>query len=117
MNTARNDRLESIAFQPSTTTELSLIKLGVLFADSLRKASTANEVVILVDIIGEYSTMVSYYGEATGRIPESLGVDINEAALLKHESVTFDRKTEWEIFLQQFENDLDIVKAELNLTA
>lgn len=109
------DRLASVNLEPSSSTEELLMKLGALLGSSLIRSQRLDEVEILMDAIAEYSTMVSYYGESTNRIPESLGVDLMEAAMLKRDEMTAAVKTEWHIYASQFEGALADLADELGI--
>lgn len=106
MEDNNEDRLESIEINPSKLSEETILKLGELLHDSLVKAERLDEVELLLDIIVEYSVMTSFYGEKTDRIPESIAVDLNEAALLKRDGLSSNRDTEWQIYAQQFKDAL-----------
>lgn len=77
------DRLESVNLQASRIIERVLIKVGRELHKALVDAERYDEVTAIKELIGEYSAVASFYGERTGRIPEDLGVDLNEAMLLK----------------------------------
>ena len=79
------DRLESINLYPSIISERLLINLGRSLYQALDDATRLDEVELLMEAIGEFSTMASFYGTKTDRIPESLGVDLNEAAIFKRD--------------------------------
>lgn len=102
------DRLENVTLHQSDKSEKTLIELGRILFLSVRDASTLSEVELLIDIVGEYSTMVSFYGEKTERIPESLGVNLNEAALLKRDAyIHKNSSNEWKSYLHGFGEQLE----------
>jgi hypothetical protein len=115
MNEFNEDRLESIDLEPSRHSERTLIQLGALLYNSLIAAERLSEVELLMDAIGEYATMASFYGDKTGRTPESLGVDLNEAALFKHDSLKRDESNEWQTYANQFKNTLKELASELGV--
>lgn len=84
------DQLESIDLYPSVVIERTIIRLGYTLLEALQNATRLDEVQLLIDSIGEYTLMVSTYGSKTGRMPESLGVSLNEAALIKHQALEQD---------------------------
>lgn len=81
------DRLESVALRPSIISERLLLDLGYSLYYALNDATRLDEVELLMDAIGEFTIMASFYGGKTDRIPESLGVDLNEAAIYKQISL------------------------------
>lgn len=115
MNNHEEDRLGALNLLPSINTEKTLVQLGSVLYDSLVRAVRLDEVEIVIDAIGEYSTMVSFYGEETGRMPESLAVDLNEAALLKETELSKGDKTEWHIYASQFKKNLAATANELGV--
>ena len=110
MNEHEEDRLESVDLQSSQHSEKMLIDLGAILHNALVVSSRMDEVDLLMDAIGEYATMTSFYGDKTGRIPESLGVDLNEAAILKRNA-----SSEWQVYADQFKNSLDKIAYELGI--
>lgn len=115
MDPYQEDRLESIDIQASRITEITLVHLGWVLYKGLLKASRVDEVELLIDSIGEYSTMVSYYGQNTNRFPESMGVDLNEAALLKRSSLIDGSNNDWQKFSEQFHSSLKDISADLDI--
>lgn len=110
MNEYEEDRLENIELQPSVVTEKTLINLGLLLYQALNDASRKDEVEILIDAIGEFSTMASFYGIKTKRLEESLGVNLMEAALFKR-----DGSNEWPHYAEPFKNELIETARKLNI--
>lgn len=95
--------LEQIDIQPSATIEQLILDQGARLYDALAKANRYDEIVLVRELIASYTYMVSSYADKTGRLPESLAVDLNEAALLK-----LDSSNEWQRFANQFKNNLDL---------
>lgn len=82
-----DDRLYSVDLHPSAISERLLITLGHALYKALDEATRLDEVELLLDAIGEFSIMASAYGDKTNRVAESLGVDLNEAAIYKQLSL------------------------------
>lgn len=110
MDKYEEDRLESVDLRPSRYSEVMLIQLGAVLYSSLVATERSDEVELLLDAVGEYTTMASFYGNKTERIPESLGVDLNEAALFKR-----DGSKEWRAYADQFKNNLDRLANKLDV--
>ena len=115
MENSDEDRLESVKFEPSKQIETTLIRMGTVLYHALTDAVRLDEVEILIDAIGEYSTMASYYGEQTGRVPESMGVDLNEASIMKHSALSNGIATDWATYAKQFNDSLTVTANELGL--
>lgn len=116
MDDYEQDRLESIDLHPSILTEKMLVQLGSILYDALTKAERVDEVEILMDVIGEYTIMASFYGDKSGRTPESLGTDLNEAALFKKDELAKGIKNEWHIYAEQFKKQLSETAKNLGQT-
>jgi hypothetical protein len=100
-------KLESVKESPVINE--FIYKQGRLLADTLRLTSRSDEVELISDQIGAYTTTTSIYGDATGQVPESLGVDLNEAAMLKLAELDnddFNKKSESNFYLEQFTKSL-----------
>lgn len=115
MNDHDEHRLESVDLKQSTNSEATLLRLGSILYDGLMRAERLDELEMIMDAIGEFTVMVSYYGDKTRRIPESLGVDLNEAASLRHYSLSKQIKNEWYIYANQFKDGLDRLAIELGI--
>jgi hypothetical protein len=111
----KEDRLESVDLKPSENTEVMLLQVGAALHSGLIRAERLDEVEILMDVIIEYSSMVSIYGDKTDRIPESLAVDLNEAALLKRDELIEDVEKEWKIFASQFNDALHDIAEDMKI--
>lgn len=112
MNDTSN-KPESTASAQSSSTEAALVRVGFVLYESLMSAKRLDEVEILMNLISEYSTTASNYGDAVGTTPESLGVDLSEAALLKRESLRLrSGSMEWQVYADQFIDTLKSVAQE-----
>ena len=81
---------------------------GLVLLNAVVNASHANEVEAMLPLVVEYNVFTSNYGEATGRMPESLAVDLNEAALLKLDELRRSgTDTEWLVFANQFGSSIE----------
>ena len=103
--------IEEITFGQSVILEHLIIELGKLLYESLTKAERYDEVAALSEFIGEFTLLASAYGEQTNRIPEDLGVSLNEAVLFK----LYDIKRgvepkEWERYAEDTKKALDELK-------
>ncbi len=81
------DKLESVNLQASPVVERVLVKVGRELHRALIDAERYDEVAALGELIGEYTLVASYYGDKTGRLPEDLGIDLNEAAMFKEDDL------------------------------
>jgi hypothetical protein len=108
-------RLESIDLKQSINSEVTLLWLGSILYDGLMRAERLDELEMIMDAIGEFTVMASYYGEKTGRVPESLGVDLNEAAALRHYSLSKHIENEWYIYANQFKDSLYRLASEMGV--
>lgn len=118
MNEYEEDRLESMELHPSFSTERMLINQGVNLYRALIDAGRIDELEILMDAIGEFSTMASYYGIKTERLPESLGTDLVEAAQLKRSTFLHSKaagSNEWKYYAEDFRERIVAVAAELGI--
>lgn len=106
-----NKKLESV--QKSPVIDKFIYDQGVLLANTLEILSRADEVELISDQIGAYTVLASIYGDATGQVPESLGVDLGEAALLKLAELRDDnpsKSNESSFYLKQFDESLQQIK-------
>lgn len=94
------------SLKTSGSIERLLYDLGSNLHKSLLMAERIDEVEAILSIIVEYEELASEYGEATGRIPESLAVDLTEAALFKRDELISGVHQEWLIYATQFETSL-----------
>ena len=107
MNNNSLDYLDGIDFKQSIPSESMLLKMGIVFYESLVAAERADELQLLVGLIHEYAQAVSRYGEVTERIAESTAVDLNEAAIMKLESVSGGTaSSEWLVYANQFRDNI-----------
>lgn len=105
MNNQVQNHINSLDNHTSTLIEHTLIELGATLYKAVQEARSLAEIELLIDVIGEYSMMASVYGETTGRIPESFGVDLNESVLFKRDDALANHKqNEWEIYATQFKH-------------
>lgn len=88
--------------------ELLIRTLGIELLHAVIEASRVSELERLLPLVVEYNAFVSEYGETTGRSPESLAVDLNEAALLKLDELRSGMHTEWRVFAGQFANQFGL---------
>lgn len=107
---------ESFESQPSKVTELTILTLGANFYNWLTNAERLDELELMISVVSAYGVMVSDYAEKSGRIEESLAVDLTEAVLMKIESLNSDDKNqEWSHYAQQFRDSLQYVSDEYDL--
>lgn len=97
---------QTTPLKTSASIERLLYDLGSNLHKSLLLAGRIDEVEAIMSIIFEYDELASEYGEATGRIPESLAVDLTEAALLKRDELISGVHQEWLVYATQFETSL-----------
>lgn len=103
-------KLESVKESP--VIDKFIYDQGRLLADTLELSSRSDEVELISDQIGAYTILVSIYGDATGQVPESLGIDLGEAALLKLDELRNNRagkNAESKFYLEQFIKSLQEV--------
>lgn len=94
----QDDAIESINFQPSMALERFLVAAGRNLYEAVIAADRIDELAALLELTSTYSGIASAYGEKTSRVPEDLGVGLNEAVLLKHSDITQHgaiTNTEW----------------------
>lgn len=86
-----------------------IYKQGKLLANTLAVSSNKDEVELISDQIGTYTMLVSIYGKATGKVPESLGVDLSEAALFKLDELQnkTGKNSESDKYIKHFTDLLD----------
>ena len=104
-------KLESIKESP--VIKEFIYKQGRLLADTLRLSLRPDEVELISDQISVYTTITSIYGNTTGQVPESFGVDLNEAAMLKLAELDnndFGKHSESNFYLEQFNKSLQEIK-------
>ncbi len=104
-------KLESV--QKSSVIDKFIYDQGVLLANTLEISSRADEVELISDQIGAYTILSSIYGDATGQVPESLGVDLGEAALLKLSELRDNnpgKNNESKFYIEQFTRSLQEIK-------
>jgi hypothetical protein len=110
MNTPQNNPIdiECIDFQQSDLLEKLILNFGDMLHESLIAAQRPDEIETLIELTVEFSVLASTYGEQTDRIPEDLGVSLNEAAHLK---LTMVKKhatsSEWAYYAQQTKDMLN----------
>lgn len=99
-------KLESV--RKSLVIDEFIYTQGKLLADVLTKSTRIDEVNLISDLIGSYTHMVSMYGDFSDKIPESLGVDLNEACLMKLYELrnNTDETSESDIYLERFVTSL-----------
>lgn len=79
----------------------SLLDIGLELCTMLTAAKRHDEISLACQLINSYSYIFSIYAEKSNSVPESLAVDLNEAALLK-----LSNTSDWKIFAQNFENSV-----------
>ena len=121
MNTSDDDWLEKVDIERSSLIEKTLVHMGVALHHALVEAERHDEVAMILDAIGELTWMMSNYGDKTDRIPESLGVDLNETAILKYELIKKEgpgkhaNNGEWRFFAMQFHENIAIAAEDVGL--
>lgn len=88
--------------------ELLIRTLGIELLHAVIEASHVSELERLLPLVVKYNVFAGEYGEETGRVSESLGVDLNEAALLKLDELRSGLRTEWRVFARQFASQFDL---------
>ena len=112
----QDDYLESIKLEQSTSNELLLIDMGLLLYRSLVKADVPTEVQLLYGFALEYSLAVSHYAELTGRIEESLAVDLIEALQFKEALLTKGKAgDDWKVYAENFKRNLVLSSKKLDI--
>ena len=107
MENINDNTLESIELHSSAPSERSYLSLGVSFYSAVINARRADELELVLDAIAEYGNMTIAYGEKTGRVPESIVVDLSESVLMKLDSIKQNcQDTEWTIYAAQFKDML-----------
>ena len=107
--------IEPTNLKPSRATELVLIQLRVVLYGAPMRAEDADEVEIISDSITELTLMASFYSFANSTVPESFGVDLNEACIMKQKELTRFEKSEWRTHAEMFKNSLMTVAEDLGI--
>jgi len=100
-------KIESV--KESSVIDEFIYKQGKLLVDTLNISSRADEVDLIYDQIGAYTVLTSIYSSTTGQVPESLGVDLGEAALLKLAELRDNdpnKSNESKFYIEQFSKTL-----------
>ncbi|RWZ78483.1 MAG: hypothetical protein EOT05_01865 [Candidatus Microsaccharimonas sossegonensis] len=99
--------LDGVELKESKNSEVLLLELGLLLYESLINSETLPEVELLVGVVLEYSQMVSQYADKTGRLQESLAVDLNEAVQFKRTLLTEGESADdWMVYANGFKANL-----------
>lgn len=96
-----DETFEKIEFQPSDRIEEFFTSIGLELYAMLVSVERHDEIALMSELISSYAYAVSLYGDKTKRWPESLAVDLNEAALLK-----LSGNSEWRKFAEGFKNNI-----------
>lgn len=104
MDDYKPDRLESVDLKQSNISEKMLVDLGTILYNSYVRATRVDELELMDEAIGEYVLMTSYYSQATDRIPESLGVDLNVSMYFRLPALKNGEATQddWRVYAEQF---------------
>lgn len=102
-------KIENTQYQQSELLEAYIINHGLLLCNLLMRAKVRDELLVLLNNTSSLSVLCSAYSECTGRIREDLGVNLNEAAIMKYESLKNKKNTEeWKYFADNAQNDFVI---------
>ncbi|MGD8374169.1 MAG: hypothetical protein PVI21_04950 [Candidatus Woesebacteria bacterium] len=90
--------------------DMLIVSLGKSLLNTLEQATRVDEIELLIEQIGAYTLLISYYGDATQRVSESMGINLGEAAAFKLHELKSKKTSP----LSETQNYIDTFKSELH---
>lgn len=108
------ERLQRLDIRRNQVFEQALLNVGEQLYSALVEVVRYEEVELLLEMIGPYTEVVSVYSVKTAGFQESLGVNLNEAALLKASALRNTGKSmEWKYYADDFIQEVRQLASEL----